>query len=262
MRTQIKEALERLSGGRVWLEPASDFLAVADLLHALRPRAIKTPLIRIGGDGDGGYLLPDDLAGVTACISPGVSDTVTFDQAMADRGIEVFMADASVKGPPIQNDRFHFVKKFLDVYEDDTHMRLDSLCAMVSPDGDRILQIDIEGAEYRVILDASDEALKSFRIIVAEFHHLTRMFGKFQFDVIRATFEKLLRFYDVVHIHPNNVCGPTVRGSLSIAPVMEFTFYRKDRVEIDETRRLDFPHPLDANNLNNRPTLPLPECWQ
>lgn len=262
MKAQIKEAIERMAGGAVWLEPSSDPKEVARLIQSLRPKAVKVPLIRIGGEGDGGYLVPDDFSGISACISPGVSDNVSFDQEIANRGIDVYMADASVSGPPVRDTRFHFVPKFLDVYEDDSHTRLETLCKLAPNTGDRILQIDIEGAEYRVLLDASDEVLASFRIIVAEFHHLTRMFGKFQFDIISATFKKLLRFYHVVHIHPNNVCAPTIRGQNSVPPVMEFTFYRKDRAEIDQNNSLEFPHPLDASNILTMPALPLPKCWQ
>lgn len=143
-------------------------------------------------------------------------------------------------------------------------MRLDSLCASVdrSRPGDRLLQMVIEGAEFRVLLDASDETLKSFRIMVIEFHHLTRMFAAFPLTMIRAVFEKLLRFHNVVHIHPNNVCGATVRGGIAIPPVMEFTCYRKDRAEIDPNRRLQFPHPLYWDNISKFPPVVLPECWR
>lgn len=183
---------------------------------------------------------------------------------MADRGIDVYMADASVPGPPVKNARFHFQPKFLGVVEDEKNMRLDTLCASVdkSLQGDRLLQMDIEGAEFRVLLDASDETLQSFRIMVIEFHHLTRMFAAFPLTMIRAVFEKLLRFHHVVHIHPNNECGATVRGGIAIPPVMEFTFYRKDRAELDPGRKLEFPHPLDRDNLSKYPSVVLPECWR
>lgn len=264
MKHEIKTLLETLSGHRAWLEPSSDLGEVGALINQLKPVAIHQPLIRMGGVGDGGYLLPDDLEGIVACVSPGVSTEVGFDHAMADRGCEIFMADASVDGPPIDHPRFHFVKKFVDVFEDSQNLRLDTLCAAIGAEhsGDRLLQMDIEGAEFRVLLDASDETLKSFRIMAIEFHHLTRMFAKFPLSLIRATFQKLLRFHHVVHIHPNNVCGPTVRGNVSIPPVMEFTFYRKDRAKLDPSQRLLLPHSLDRDNVQGLSTVPLPECWK
>lgn len=264
LRNRVKLALERLSGNRVWLEPSSDIEQVRTLLKLLAPVAIGQPLVRIGGKDDGGYLLPDDFANMKAAISPGISTEISFDIAMADRGIDVFMADASVKGPPVENPHFHFLPKFLDVFEDDTNVRLDTLCGSeaVDKDGDRILQMDIEGAEYRVLLDLSDEALKSFRIMAIEFHHLDRMFGNFPLRIIQATFLKLLRYHHVVHIHPNNVFKSTKRGDIEIPPVMEFTFYRKDRAKVEQDRTLEFPHPHDRDNLASRPSIVLPSCWQ
>ena len=44
-------------------------------LHAVDP---GLPMIRLGGDGDGGYVVPDDLDGLAACFSPGVSDVADF----------------------------------------------------------------------------------------------------------------------------------------------------------------------------------------
>lgn len=264
LKNRVKLGLERLSGYRIWLEPSSDIEEIRRLLKSLAPVAIEQPLLRIGGQDDGGYLLPDDLAEMKAAVSPGVSTEISFDLAMADRGIEVLMADASVDGPPVENARFHFQQKFVDVFEDDMNVRLDTLCGTqaVDKDGDRILQMDIEGAEYRVLLDLSDETLKSFRIMVIEFHHLDRMFAKFPLRIIQATFMKLLRHHHVVHIHPNNVAGPTTRGNIVIPPVMEFTFYRKDRATVLSDQKMDFPHELDRDNLANRPSLVLPHCWR
>ena len=264
LRNRGKLWLERLSGYQLWLEHSSDVEHVRTLLKLLAPVAIEQPLIRIGGKGDGGYLVPDDFANINTAISPGVSTEISFDLAMADLGIDVIMADASVKGPPVENPHFHFLPKFVDVFEDDKNMRLDTLCdsKAVDKDGDRILQMDIEGAEYRVLLDLSDKALKSFRIMTIEFHHLDRIFAEFPLGIIQATFSKLLRYHHVVHIHPNNVARPTTRGDIVIPPVMEFTFYRKDRATVLSDQKPKFPNELDQDNVSNQPSLILPNCWR
>lgn len=102
----------------------------------------------------------------------------------------------------------------------------------------RILQMDIEGAEYRVIAATTVETLSRFRIIVVEFHELSNLFTKFGFREISNAFRKLLLTHRVVHIHPNNVGGPAVRGHLSVPSLMEFTFYRKDRLTAAKLRAL------------------------
>lgn len=258
-----KSAVKRVASKYVWLDRPSDMDAVRALITKLQPVVTDRQLIRIGNEGDGGYLVPDDLQGTSVVISPGVSDKVDFDLWMAERGAEIYMADASVDGPPLDHPKFHFYKKFLDVFEDDKNMRLDTLCAGIAPehDGDRILQIDIEGAEYRVLLDASDELLRSFRIVIVEFHFLQNLFGEFCFHSIKATFEKLLRHYHLVHIHPNNVAGPFRREEVEIPPVMEFTFYRKDRAEVLPGKKATIPHQLDFDNIESLPPVALPEAW-
>src|SRR4051794_4689062 len=43
---------------------------VRHLIGRLSPVLTDVPLTRLGADGDGGYLVPEDLADVSACFSP------------------------------------------------------------------------------------------------------------------------------------------------------------------------------------------------
>lgn len=235
---------------------------VAALVADLKPKAISKPLRRFGTDADGGYLMPDDLDGVSACISPGVSTQVGFDKEIADRGIDVHLADASVLGPPIQHERFHFTKKFLDTYNSETTVTLDHYCAGIGGTDDLIIQMDIEGAEYRVLASTSDALLSRFRVLIIEFHDLDHLYAEAGFREKSPVFRKLLRTHEVVHIHPNNYAVASIKaGGLDIPPVLEFTFYRKDRDRF-EPRQLQFPHPLDKENSSANPPFVLPRCWQ
>lgn len=263
LRAQLKRRTEQLSGERVWIETATDPSELRAFLKLTHPVTTKTPLIRVGGASDGGYLLPDDLEGITTLVSPGVSNEISFDLALAERGVNVFMADASVAGPPVSNPKFHFEEKFVDVFDDDRHMRFDTLCdkAFEVPDADALLQMDIEGAEYHVLLDAAPATLRRFRIMAIEFHDLTSLFGKPAFELMRATFMKLLQTHHIVHIHPNNNAPAITRNRITIPPVMEFTFYRKDRADIVTSSPTNYPHALDVENIRGKPPLVLPACW-
>lgn len=98
------------------------------------------------------------------------------------------------------------------------------------------------------------------RIIVIEFHELTRLFDPFAFRILSACFNKLLKQFHVVHIHPNNIGGKVERDGLVVPSLLEFTFLNRSRVTSTRPART-FPHPLDANNLSNLPALTLPPCW-
>lgn len=257
-----KQAVELLFGNTIWIDRAAQANRVKAVIEKLRPKAVAKPLIRVGSDGDGGYLLPDDLDGLAGCISPGVSDEVGFDLECANRGMRVIMADASVEGPPMEHPSFEFHKKFLGTRNDDVFIRLDDLVAQSGIEGDLLLQIDIEGAEFPVILDCAQETMERFRVIVMEVHDFGHVFGQFGIGAMEAFVDKLMRTHAVVHIHPNNCCGSVRRAGIEIPRVMEFTLYRRDRDLAEGGAETRYPHPLDADNVAGRPPLYLPKIWK
>jgi hypothetical protein len=235
---------------------------VLDLIHKLSPQDCGIELIRIGSQGDGGYLIPDDLDGIKYCFSPGVSKVSDFENQLADRGIKSFLADYSVDKPTIMRPEFVFDKMFLGSFDRGEFMTLGTWKDKYIKDytGDLILQMDIEGAEYEVILSTPESLLSQFRVIVIEFHHLNNLFDPFAFKLFSACFEKLLLNFHVAHIHPNNFRGSIKFGDIEIPEVMEFTFFNKRRLTSTKPMR-DFPHKLDVENKLSYPAMPLPKCW-
>lgn len=124
---------------------------------------------------------------------------------------------------------------------------------------DLILQMDIEGAEFEVILSISDQLLDQFRILAIEFHAMNRLLDPFGFEIYSSCFEKLLAKFHVVHIHPNNCCGNVVKGAFEFPRVMEFTFLNKRRAPALRPVT-SFPHKLDRQNMPGEP-MGLPACW-
>ena len=228
----------------------------------MKPVTTNHALVRVGGAGDGGYLVPDDLDGIAACFSPGVAETAAFEENLAARGIRCFLADYSVERPPVLNALFDFQKKFLGPHNDSIFMTLESWVRQsgVPDPADLVLQMDIEGAEYGVLLETPDELLKRFRVMVFEFHELDALCDRHGFQVIYLTFVKLLKHFDIVHIHPNNYSPPVRYGRYEIPPLLEMTLLRKDRIDRREPTR-SFPHPLDATNVPEKEDFALPRCW-
>ncbi|MBE2185826.1 MAG: FkbM family methyltransferase [Rhodothermales bacterium] len=238
--------------------PRQDLLA---LVRALRPVMPAQPLVRLGGDGDGGYLVPDDLDGLTACYSPGVNDVSRFEKDCAARGMDVYMADRSVEGPAEPDPRFHFLPAYVGAFSDDGFVTLDAWVEANTPEGtgDLLLQMDIEGYEYEVLLAASEALLRRFRIVVIEFHDLDKWWSTPFFSLASRAVYKLLHTHACVHLHPNNCCGATTSDGVTVPRLMEMTFVRRDRLGMT-AMRTDFPHPLDRDN-TSLSTLPLPSEW-
>ena len=247
--------------GKTFAAPPTKKEAIESLLDALSPVVPQCGMMRLGPNRDGGYVLPDDLDGIAACFSPGVSNISGFELECAERGMEVFMADKSVDHPAEQHARFHFLKKYIGATTNDDFITLDQWVtdSEVTPEGDLLLQMDIEGYEWETLLSVSDALLRRCRILVMELHSLDQLWNQPFYSIVSRALFKVLQNHACVHIHPNN-CSESIRYlGLEIPPIMEFTFLRKDRIKEchDAT---SFPHPLDVNNAKH-PTLVLPKCW-
>jgi Methyltransferase FkbM domain len=248
---------------RIFPTVLTDKEDLESLLAKLYPSSTgkDIPLIRFGSKGDGGYLIPNALAGIEACFSPGVSSVSEFEKDCAELGMQVFLADKSVSGPAYNHNLFKFKKKFIGAIENEDFMTLENWVDSSLPDNssDLLLQIDIEGYEYEVFLSTPRNVMQRFRIIVGEFHKLDQLWNKAFFRIASSAFEKILQTHSCVHIHPNNACAPIKLDGLIIPPVMEFTFLRKDHIA-EFSYQTSFPHPLDHDN-TSRKTLILPSCW-
>ena len=181
-RKNLKAAGVRLSGGLGWhAAPRTQTALLRALLQSMRPLDPGIELIRIGPENDGGYLVPDDLDGIRHAFSPGVSNESGFEAQLADRGMQVFLADHSVDRPAVAHPRFVFDKRFVGCLTDERYITLDDWHADklgADSDAELLLQMDIEGAEYETLLAASPRLLGRFRIMVIEFHWLPQLWNE------------------------------------------------------------------------------------
>jgi hypothetical protein len=263
MKQLFKSNLIRvLALARAYPTRMTDRRELHSLLKKLYPVSTAKELVRFGPRGDGGYLVPNDFKGICACFSPGVSTVSGFERDCANLGMNVFLADKSVDRPAEKHELFHFTKKYIGAISNDDFITLDSwVASATSADHfDLILQIDIEGYEYEVFLSASETLMQRFRIIVAEFHQLHQLWNKPFFGVASRAFDKILQTHACVHIHPNNRCGYLKKDGIHLPKTMEFTFLRKDRIDLSSYQQ-NFPNQLDCDNTKKSPSLTLPRCW-
>ena len=249
-------------------------LTVAKLMQFMVPKPAPYSLIRLGGDGDGAYLLPDDLIGVTACFSPGVANRKDFeDELLKAHGIVSHMADFTsdedkFRTPLIGGQSFR--KKWLDTNGSSDSVSLEEWVDELepNPEDDLILQMDIEGAEYRNLLGAPDHILKRFRIIILELHGLGAAQRAEDFEKeLGPLINRLSLFFKCVHAHPNNCCGEFIlhETGQNFPNIIELTLLRADRLEFPGKERLvpvALPHPLDiVRNVKHKPPIVLNEAW-
>lgn len=238
--------------------------AVRATIALLHPQYVGKELIRIGHDHDGGYLIPNDLSGIEACFSAGVGDVSLFEYDCLQRGMKIFLADASVEKSTINlpDDSFDFLKKFIGDTTNDKFTTLESWVkeSGVSEKSDLLLQMDIEEGEYPVLTHCSEDFLKRFRIISIEFHDMNFLNRDSFYKTATAIFKKLTTSHTCVHLHPNNYFPCVNRYGIMIPPLLEATFLRNDRVICREYVK-QFPHPLDADNVVKNAHYPLPKDW-
>lgn len=240
-----------------------------EVFRFLKPQRSATPLIRIGGDRDGAYLVPNDLDGITACFSPGVNRIKFFEDALTDDyGIRSHMCDFTCRAEefttPIREGMQSFHQKWLEVEPGPDNLVLSDWVESTEPDGDLLLQMDIEGAEFRNILNAPESVLRRFRVVILEVHRLGRMLdAPTLHQAIGPFLARLAKSFTTVHAHPNNCCGDFAipDSDIRIPNVLELTLVRNDRfTPAGGTAAL--PHPLDvARNVPRNPPLFLGEAW-
>jgi len=177
-----------------YLEKTSSKSEILDFIKILRPYSTEHKLIRLGGNNDGGYLVPDDLKNIKFNLSPGVGSRFNFELDLLKRGIPSYMCDASIDSIPQELAGCTFIKKNIGSINKKDQISINDWIESINLDKDQnlMLQMDIEGMEYETILSSSKKNLDSFRIIIIEFHNLREIKNKFFFKTVIATFEKLL----------------------------------------------------------------------
>lgn len=266
LNTYIKTKIKKI-GRNVGLfisRTATERELLEKIVFKFKPIDGGVSLIRMGCDYDGGYLVPDDLEGIRYNFSPGVSDLADFERDCLDRGIVSFLADYSVDKPPLELPGCRFLKKFVGAYNNEKTITLEKWISGSLPpgfQGDLMMQMDIEGAEYETLLATPDYILEKFRIIIVEFHNFHQLDNKPHYNLVNAAIEKIRERFEPVHLHANNFEKVANVHGVLMPNAIEVTFLRKDRVK-DNTRLRVLPHVLDLPNNPLWLDVELPPLWK
>lgn len=242
-----------------------DLARISEVFRKLRPHDVGIPLVRFGADGDGGYLVPDDLGGIAGLVSPGVGPVASFELDLAQKGIPVVLVDHTVPSPPESHELFEFVPKRLAAVSSYESVTIPRLLEEFMPPGDLVLQLDIEGDEWSILACLEPAVMLRFRVMVIEFHRLDFMTSTPDLvGLVEGVIGKISENFVVAHAHINNA-KPSLRvrkGNRNsvVPPTVEVTFLRKDRVKGVPCPSV-VPSPLDAENDPKNKTTGFPLEW-
>jgi hypothetical protein len=261
-----RQLLPLFNGLRYAAEPLDavrarpEYQRCAAAVALLAPRLIdNAELVRIGGPNDGGYVMLASVAPpvVTAAYSFGVGGDVSWDRAIAERGVDVFLYDHTVRQPPRLPARCRFQALGITGARSDARLRTLRECLAANGHTSRddlVLKMDVEGAEWDVLAEVASQTLDQFHQIAIEFHDLAGVLDPSRHDAIIAALVKLAATHQPVHVHANCMHLPIWIGDLVLPPVLEVTYVRRRDV-IGRIGDLagPFPRAIDQPNMPGWP---------
>ena len=235
---------------------------ILKLINYLKVRDLGYNLIRVGSDNDGGYLIPDILDGIESCFSPGVGNVYEFEKQLGKKNINLFLADGTIDKKNIKIDKFDFINKNLSSKNNFSEITLHNWINDKTKSNNRnlMLQMDIEGSEYEVISSTPTEYLELFKIMVIEFHFVEKIYNQLSYDIFLSSIKKVLKSFDIAHIHPNNCQGYYNVCGQKFPTAIEITFLRKD-LSLKSDKIQGLPHQLDQKNIKELPEVYLSKIW-
>ena len=235
---------------------------IIKLIKLFKPYNLGYDLIRIGNKSDGGYLLPNCLDNIKFCFSIGVDDKITFEEDLFKRDIISFLADYSQDTKKVP-DKFHFEKKYIKSYDSEDSININNWIESkrkIINGENLIFQIDAEGYEYEIINSISEKNLDQIKILIIEFHDLEYSGNRTIYQIIDSTMKKILKNFDIAHIHHNNWKNMTLVSNLKIPSNLEVTFLNKKFVK-KKDRIINLPHKLDFKNVKTNSDIKLDNYW-
>jgi hypothetical protein len=233
---------------------------VFEALSLLMPHDLPAERkIRIGGPGDGGYVLVDRLRPAQAVMSFGVGTTVSFDHDLAQRGHQVLLFDHTIDALPSEHERFTWYREGVAGEGDPTRglFTLADHMAKLPPGGEApILKLDVEGAEWDVLTETPMGLLRRFEQIVIELHELDRLEERPFRSMAWKALATLSSAFTLCHVHANNYGRIHAVSGFPVPDTLEVTYIRTDQVMPGPSATF-YPTALDSGNCLDWPDFPL-----
>lgn len=246
-------------------------------------RVLDCDKVRVGREGDGGYIVLDQLCKGATLYSYGIGDDISFEVDFVNRyGGKAKCFDHTIDGIPTTDPRITFKKTGLGNGRNCNFPVSDVDLQDSAP---RILKVDVEhnewdwlskwgpqGGWHQIIVELhvlpvspvrpTAQYLNGGEVVYGEVSpYFRRMFDEFDDQVndfvfktyVRAL-DRLLAGYAVFHIHGNNSLPKATVDGYTWPQLLELSLVRKDLVTFVPDPDAQFPVPgLDFPNKTNRP---------
>jgi hypothetical protein len=211
----------------------------------------KDKLVRVGGDGDGSYVIPINLLNKdTYLVSGGIDNNNRFEIQLAKRGVTGIQVDNSINSPPILHQNLNFIKATLGDREGLNKVTIQSLIKNVPPTKKILIKLDIEGSETSALvggLSLSD--MKKVSCIVLELHNICSICED---PLLLKLLNKIDKSgFKSIYIQANNGVMNYILGGYMLPDNLEVTFVKKQHTKKPKVRDImELKSLLTRNNKN------------
>jgi hypothetical protein len=217
-------------------------------------KVIGFDLTRIGGSGDGGYVMLDNFQNIEGVLSLGVGPDVSWDLDMNRRTPLIHLYDHSILKLPKNIPNGTWFKEKIVSKSHSTGTAFEIAVQRLPNSSNLILKCDIEDSEWEIFAQCSTKTLSKFDQILIEFHWLTEKFFNEKYELMVAALENLSRTHSVVNIHGNNYADYEMIGNCPVPSVIEISYARTKSYKFEEKPN---SKNLNAPNDQKRPEISL-----
>jgi hypothetical protein len=226
--------------------------SISKLIQLHRVRGFE--LIRVGGLGDGGYVMLDNFTEIDGVLSFGVGPDVSWDLDISRKTPLIHLYDHTVSGLPASIPNGIWFKEKIVSTGDLTGTSITEAIERLPNSNNLILKSDIEDSEWDIFAKCPTEVLLKFDQIVIEFHWLSDKICGGQYELMFSAFENLSQTHSVVNIHANNYANYEIIANCPVPSVIEVTYVRTKSYEIEKALN---EINLNAPNFKDKPEINL-----
>lgn len=249
LRTRILTAQMTFLQRLVSLSPEESKAASERILlfwRLLLPRSIDDfQLKRLGPTGDAGYVLVDDLDGISGVLSLGIGSNNDIDYFFAESlGKSVFAYDHTVAKLPKHHPLIHF--RPVGVGSGPKMLGLGEIIGREDLGRAALLMCDVEGSEFdKSFFEGTDFSV--FKQISIELHGLHELLHEDSDGPVFGLLRTVALTHQAVHVHVNNYDALSHFAGLPVPQTLEVTLVRKRDYSFGQVIQ-NFPRSFDSPN--------------